>query len=125
MYISNTNETFDKKEENILFNDTLNTFYIWLYYLEHMVKEHSDSERGNPLPPLNGLLILISSKFFFYMQHPTDRIAHIIAFVTPVVDHWLEREIIQWFQHDGFHKKVLRAVLKNKYIKQIIHVGDS
>ena len=83
------------------------------------------SERGNPLPPLNGLLIPISSKFFFYMQHPTDRIAHTIAFVTPVVDHWLEREIIQWFQHDGFHKKVLRAVLKNKYIKQIIHVGDS
>ena len=30
------------------------------------------------------------------MHHPTDRIAHTAAFVTPVVDHWLEREIAQW-----------------------------
>ena len=44
-----------------------------------MVKDHSDSERGN-----------------FYMHHPTDRITHTMAFVTPVVEHWLEREIPQW-----------------------------
>ena len=30
------------------------------------------------------------------MHHPTDRIAHTTAFVTPVVEHWLEREISQW-----------------------------
>ena len=24
------------------------------------------------------------------MHHPTDRIAHTTAFVTPVVEHWLE-----------------------------------
>ena len=30
------------------------------------------------------------------MHHPTDRIAHTLAFVTPVVEHWLEREIAQW-----------------------------
>ena len=29
------------------------------------------------------------------MHHPTDRIAHTTAFVTPVVAHWLEREIAQ------------------------------
>ena len=29
------------------------------------------------------------------MHHPTDRIAHTMAFVTPVVEHWLEREIAQ------------------------------
>ena len=28
------------------------------------------------------------------MHHPTDRITHITAFVTPVVVHWLEREIV-------------------------------
>ena len=33
--------------------------------------------------------------YFFYMHHPTDRIAHTTAFVTPVMDHWLEREIAQ------------------------------
>ena len=30
------------------------------------------------------------------MHHPTNRIAHTMAFVTPVVEHWLEREIAQW-----------------------------
>ena len=27
------------------------------------------------------------------MHHPTDRITHTTAFVTPVVEHWLELEI--------------------------------
>ena len=27
------------------------------------------------------------------MHHPTDRITHTTAFITPVVEHWLEREI--------------------------------
>ena len=30
------------------------------------------------------------------MHHPTDRIIHTTACVTPVVEHWLEREITQW-----------------------------
>ena len=83
-----------RKEGNVLFNDTLNTFYLRLYGVRHMVKDHSDSEKGNPLP--HSLLFPISSKVFFYMHHPTDRIAHTTAFVTPVVEHWLEREIAQW-----------------------------
>ena len=33
------------------------------------------------------------------MHHPTDRIAHTTAFVTPVVEHWLEREIAQWVSY--------------------------
>ena len=37
-------------EGNIAFNDTFNTFYLWLFDARHMVKDHSDSERGNPLP---------------------------------------------------------------------------
>ena len=32
------------KEGNALFNDALNTFYLWLYGVGHMVKDHSDSE---------------------------------------------------------------------------------
>ena len=28
------------------------------------------------------------------MHHPKDRIAHTMAFVTPVVEHWLEQEIV-------------------------------
>ena len=40
-----------RKEGNVLFNDTLNIFYLWLYGIRLMVKDHSDSQKGNPLPP--------------------------------------------------------------------------
>ena len=33
------------RERNVLFNDALNTFYLRLYGVRHMVKDHSDSER--------------------------------------------------------------------------------
>ena len=52
------------KEGNVLFNDTLNTFYLRLYGIRHMVKDHSDSERRNLLPP-HGLLFPISSNGSF------------------------------------------------------------
>ena len=87
--------TEEGKEGNILFNDALNTFYLWLYGVRHMVKDHSDSEKGNLLPP-HGYSFRLTARGLFYMHHPTDRIAHTTAFVTPVVDHWLEREIAQW-----------------------------
>ena len=44
-----------RKEGNILFNDAINTFYLRLYDVIHMVKDHSDNWKGNPLPPLHGL----------------------------------------------------------------------
>ena len=34
-----------RKEGNVLFNDALNTFYLRLYDVKHMVKDHSDSEK--------------------------------------------------------------------------------
>ena len=46
-----------------------------------MVKDHSDSEKGNPLSS-HRLIFSINS-------NPTDRITHTTAFVTPVVEHWL------------------------------------
>ena len=44
-------KTKGRKNGNVLFNDPLKTFYLRLYGARHMVKDHSDSERGNPLPP--------------------------------------------------------------------------
>ena len=58
-----------KKKGNVLFNDALNTFYLRLYSVRHMVKNHSDSDRGNPLPP-HGLLFPISSKGYFICTIP-------------------------------------------------------
>ena len=58
-----------RKEGNVLFNDALNTFYLRLYGVKHMVKDHSDSEKGNPLPP-HRLLFPINSKDCFNCTIP-------------------------------------------------------
>ena len=58
-----------RKKGNVLFNDALNTFYLLLYGVRHMVKDHSDSEKGNPLPP-HRLLFPINSKGSFICTIP-------------------------------------------------------
>ena len=55
-----------------------------------MVKDHSDRELGNPLPP-HGLLFPISSKGSFIC---------IIPQTSTFVEYWLEREIAQWVHHE-------------------------
>ena len=84
--VTNNSLALNRKEGNVLFNDVLNTFYLWLYGVGHMVEDHSDIDRGNSLPP-HGLLFSINSKGSFIC---TYRIT--TAFVTPVV----ERKIAQW-----------------------------
>ena len=58
-----------EREKNVLFNDALNTFYLRLYGVRHMVKDHSDSEKENPLPP-HRLLLSINSKGSFICTIP-------------------------------------------------------
>ena len=50
----------------LLFNDALDTFYLRLYGVIHMVKDHSDSEIRNLLPP-HRLRFPISSKGSFFI----------------------------------------------------------
>ena len=70
----------DWKEGNVLLNDALNTFYLLLYGVGHMVKCHSDSKRGNPLPLLHGLFSSINSKEYFIFIHRSSlHIKRIIA----------------------------------------------
>ena len=56
-------------------------------------KKKKNTQRGIALPPPHGLL--------FYMHYYTDMIVHAMAFATPVVEQWLEREIAQWIQYEG------------------------
>ena len=58
-----------RKEGDLLFNGKLNTFYLQLYYIRHMVKVHSHSKRGNLLPR-HGLFFLVSSKDLFISTIP-------------------------------------------------------
>ena len=87
------------KEGNVLFNDALNTFYLRLYGVRHMVKDHSAREetRGRHV---GYAFLSISSQGTFICIIP-DRIIHTMAFVKPVVEHWVEREIAQWVHHEG------------------------
>ena len=78
-----------RKEGNVLFNDALNTFYLRLYGVGHIVKDPSDSERGNALPP-HGLLFSINSKGYFICKIP-DRIAHTTAFEQSWSTGWNEK----------------------------------
>ena len=75
-------------EGNVLFNNTLNTFYLRLYGIGHIVKDHSDSERK----PTAATWATLSDQQqgLFYMHNPIDRIAHATVFVTPVVERWLK-----------------------------------
>ena len=85
--------TFFWKEGNVSFNDALNTFYLRLSGVRHMVKDHSDRREKTCCRHIG---YSFQQQGFFYMHHPADRIIHTTAFVTPVVEHWLEREIAQW-----------------------------
>ena len=63
-----------------------------LYVVGYMVKDHSDSERGNPLLP-HGLLFPINSKGSFICTIPQTGL-HI---PWPLLHQsWQEREIAQW-----------------------------
>ena len=57
-------------KEGIFFITTHSThFYLRLYVVRHMVKDHSDSEKGNPLSP-HRLLFPINSKGSFICTIP-------------------------------------------------------
>ena len=60
-------------------------FYLRLYGVKLMVKDLSDSERGNPLPP-HGLLFPISSKdsFINASSHRQDNAYHGLCYTSRV-----------------------------------------
>ena len=70
-----------ERERNVLFNDALNT--LRLYDVRHMIKDHSDSEKGNPLPP-HRLLFPISSKgsFLYAPSHRQDSTYHGLCYTS-------------------------------------------
>ena len=77
------------------------------------------------------------------MHHPTDRITHTMDFVTPVVEHWLEREIaflkggLSWkicnfrwidayscFLHEYMHIKKNKGHNQNNFFNHINPYND-
>ena len=58
----------ERCEVYVLFNDALNTFYLRLYRVRHTVKDHSDSERGNPLSP-QGYSFRLAARVLLYASY--------------------------------------------------------
>ena len=75
---------------------THSTHFIYGYMASDiiMVKDHSDSERENPLPP-HGVFFPIIARVLLNASSQ----------ITPVVEHWLEREIAEWVHHEGLIRR--------------------
>ena len=72
-----------------------------------MVKNHSDRERGN-IGDI-GYSFRLAARVILYVSF----LRQDNAFVTPIVGHWLEREIAQWVHYD------IRQYLHNIILKHI------
>ena len=58
------------RKKKMFYLMTHSKHFIYDYMAVDMLKYHSDSESGNPLPPLHGLLFLISWKGSFICTIP-------------------------------------------------------
>ena len=62
----------ERRKEMVLFNDALNTFYLRLYGVRHMVKDHSDRERRNM-----GYSFRLTTRVLLYASsHRQDNTCH-------------------------------------------------
>ena len=50
------------------------------------------------------------------MHHPTDRITHTTAFVTPVVEDWLERELMLRGLRSGYRKELFTYLFNDALV---------
>ena len=67
-----------RKEGNVLCNDALNTFYLQIYGIRHVVKDHPYRERGNLLP----LLFPINSNLLYAPSHRQDSTYHSLCYTS-------------------------------------------
>ena len=101
-----------------------------------MVNNNSDCERGNPLPP-HGLLLPISSKFF-YMHHPTVRIAHttyqswstgfkhgVLSILTFILSQWIFKTLLIFSDSENWTQYVPHVLLMAYALHQFELRGKS
>ena len=87
------------KAGNVLFNNAFNTFYLWLYGVELMVMNHSDSER-EPSAATSWVTLFNLQQGIFYMHHTTKNPSTYYCFCYTCCG-VLEQEIVQWVHHQG------------------------
>ena len=72
MFLSKTNW----KKGNVLFIDELNSFYLRLYGVGHMVKDHSDIERKPAAAISRDTLRLVPGVLLYTSSHRQDSTYH-------------------------------------------------
>ena len=70
------------KEGNVLFNDTLNTFYLRLYGVRHMVKDYSDSERETRCHHIGYSFRLAARVLLYAPSHRQDSTYHSLCYTS-------------------------------------------
>ena len=71
-----------KRERNVLFNDALNTFYLRLYGVRHMVKDHSDSEKGTHCLHIGYSYRLTARVLLYAPSHRQDNTYHGLCYTS-------------------------------------------
>ena len=69
------------KEGNVLLNNAHNTFYLPLYGVKHMVKDHSDSER-KPTAATRATLCLASRVLLYAPYHRQNSTYHSLCYTS-------------------------------------------
>ena len=116
------------KEGNVLFNDALNTFYLLLYGFRHMVKNHSDNERVNPLPLPHGLLFPIKPYTVLSLDHHVKMILYLHLIKVYRITYLDQHQgicILEAFEGDVGQQKSAEMHLNLKNIEQNLLYASS
>ena len=71
-----------ERENFFLFNNALNTFYLRLYGIRHMVKDHSDSEKGNSCRHIVYSYRLTARVLLYAPSHRQDNTYHSLCYTS-------------------------------------------
>ena len=71
-----------RKEGSVLFNDALNIFYLRLYGVRHIVKDHSECQKGNPLLPHRLFFLLTARVILYAPSHRQDSKYHSLCYTS-------------------------------------------
>ena len=70
------------RKENVLFKDAFNTFYLWLYGIGHMVKDHSDSNRETHCHHMGYSFRLAAMVLLYASSHRKDSTYHSLCYTS-------------------------------------------
>ena len=74
---------YKKKEGKcFVFNDALNTFYLWLYDVSHMVKDHSDRREETRCHHIGYSFRLAARVLLYASSHRQDNTYHSLCYTS-------------------------------------------